>query len=98
MLDFNDITIDKIGRVMVAFADGCAPHSIEPDDATQATRRTTGVASNAVLANGLVQHGAIVRQQSGKGCSRSTTECCPAARTCLREGAHNHGHDQEGVG
>jgi hypothetical protein len=67
MLDFNDITVDKIGRVMVAFADGCVPHGIEPNDANSGDPTNNCVASNAVLANGLVQHGAIVRQQSGKG-------------------------------
>jgi hypothetical protein len=58
LLDFNGITIDRTGRVMVGFADGC----VGPDT-------TTGndcVENTAVSANKLVNHGAIVRQLSGK--------------------------------
>jgi hypothetical protein len=61
LLDFNDITTDKTGRVMVAFADGCVPASIDSSSGNNC------VASNAVAANALVQHGTIVRQESGKG-------------------------------
>jgi hypothetical protein len=66
LLDFNDITIDKTGRVMVAFADGCVPPSVEPNDAQTGKATNNCVASTAVAANGLVQHGTIVRQQTGK--------------------------------
>jgi hypothetical protein len=59
LLDFNDITVDKNGRVMVAFADGCVPASVD--------KSSNCVASALVNANGLVNHGAIVRQESGKG-------------------------------
>ncbi|MGZ6826175.1 MAG: sialidase family protein, partial [Mycobacteriales bacterium] len=59
LLDFNDITMTKQGRVMVGFADGC----VGPDIDT----KSNCVASKAVSANTLVSHGAIVRQLSGKG-------------------------------
>ncbi len=59
LLDFNGITIDRTGRVMVGFADGCVgPETAAGNDC---------VASTAVSANKLVDHGAIVRQQSGRG-------------------------------
>ena len=59
LLDFNDITVDKIGRVMVGYADGCVGPKIEP--------KSNCIASNLVSANGYDDHGAIVRQMSGKG-------------------------------
>jgi hypothetical protein len=61
LLDFNDITVDKTGRVMVAYADGCVPASIDSSNGNNCT------SSTLVAKNGLVQHGSIVRQQSGKG-------------------------------
>jgi hypothetical protein len=68
LLDFNDITVDKIGRVMVGFADGCVSHSLEPQPASSSNATTNDcVASTSVAKNGQVQHGAIIRQQSGKG-------------------------------
>jgi hypothetical protein len=75
LLDFNDITVDKFGRVMVGLADGCVPHWVEPEGSILANpadpfsdylpNHCTG--STLVKDNGLVQHGAIIRQQSGKG-------------------------------
>ena len=59
LLDFNDITIDKLGRVMVGFADGC----VDPD----ADHRSDCVRSAAVEDNGRAKHGAIIRQLTGKG-------------------------------
>jgi hypothetical protein len=54
LLDFNDITIDSIGRVMVGFADGCTTYS--------------GCAtSTAVADNKHEKQSAIIRQLSGKG-------------------------------
>jgi hypothetical protein len=55
LLDFNDITIDKAGRVMVAYADGCTDACVTADPATYdytATRPDLGV---------------IARQESGLG-------------------------------
>ncbi|MGB8649834.1 MAG: sialidase family protein, partial [Mycobacteriales bacterium] len=57
LLDFNAITIDRTGRVMVGFADGC----VGPD--TEAGNDC--VDSTSVKADKLVDHGAIVRQLSG---------------------------------
>jgi hypothetical protein len=58
LLDFDAVTIDKTGRVMVGFADGCVgPNTESGNDC---------VASTAVAANKLVNHGAIIRQISGK--------------------------------
>jgi len=58
LLDFDGITIDKTGRVMVGFADGCVGAAIDP--------ASSCIASTKVSANGLVNHGAIVRQLTGK--------------------------------
>jgi hypothetical protein len=56
LLDFNDITIDRMGRVMVGFADGCV---------------STCVTSTKVALNTLDDRGTIVRQTSGKGLFRA---------------------------
>lgn len=61
LLDFNDITVDKTGRVLVGFADGCVPEAIDATDGNNCAL------SRAVADNGLLDHGAIVRQMSGKG-------------------------------
>jgi hypothetical protein len=58
LLDFNAMTIDKTGRVMVGFADGCVGPELADGN--------NCVASDAVSANGLVSHGAIVRQLTGR--------------------------------
>lgn len=58
LLDFDGITIDKTGRVMVGFADGCVGPEIDAG--------SNCVASRKVSDNGLVDHGAIVRQLTGK--------------------------------
>ena len=78
LLDFNDITVTKQGRVMVAFADGCVPPSIDPIDSQTSKATNNCVASNKVSANGLVNHGAIVRQESGKGLFRRYDPAAPA--------------------
>ncbi|MDP9183590.1 MAG: glycoside hydrolase [Actinomycetota bacterium] len=58
LLDFNGLTIDKTGRILIGFADGCVGPTIDP--------KSDCVASTDVSANKLVNHGAIVRQLSGK--------------------------------
>lgn len=58
LLDFNGITITKTGAVMVGFADGCVSPAYDPN--------SNCVASQRVSDNGLVDHGAILRQLSGK--------------------------------
>jgi hypothetical protein len=48
LLDFNDITVDKQGRVLVAFADGCTnscvtdPRTLSTGDTGTVMRQTTG--------------------------------------------------------
>jgi hypothetical protein len=59
LLDFNDITIDKTGHVLVGFADGCVGPTVQAGNDC--------VASHDVSANKLVDHGAIIRQISGRG-------------------------------
>ncbi|MDX6224552.1 MAG: hypothetical protein QOE64_928, partial [Frankiales bacterium] len=54
LLDFNDITLDKIGRVMVGFADGCTSYA------------TPCSTSKDVGDNKFESHGAIIRQLTGK--------------------------------
>ena len=60
LLDFNGMTIDKTGRVMVGYADGCVPAAIDSTEGNDCT------STRAVSANGLVQHGTVLRQISGK--------------------------------
>src|SRR4029078_7664421 len=58
LLDFNAMTIDKTGRVMIGLSDGCVgPELAGGNDC---------VADRSVSANKLVNHGAIIRQLSGK--------------------------------
>jgi hypothetical protein len=73
LLDFNDITIDKTGHVLVGFADGCVGPATETGNDC--------IASRDVSANKLVQHGAIIRQVSGKGlfAAYDTTAVTPVA-------------------
>src|SRR3954449_1826233 len=59
LLDFNDITVTKQGKVLVAFADGCVGKSIDA--------KANCIASTAANANTLTQHGGVIRQVSGKG-------------------------------
>src|SRR3954453_845060 len=59
LLDFNDITTTKQGKVLVAFADGCVDKSLDA--------KANCIASTAASANTLTQHGGILRQVSGKG-------------------------------
>jgi hypothetical protein len=82
LLDFNGITIDKTGRVLVGFADGC----VGPETAA----KSDCVESRAVRANGLVNHGAIIRQMSGRtlfraydGKSLSVKQSGPGAKAVV---------------
>jgi hypothetical protein len=59
LLDFNAMTIDKTGRVMVGYADGCVPAEILGGG-------NDCVDTRSVKANGLANHGAILRQVSGR--------------------------------
>jgi hypothetical protein len=58
LLDFDGITMDRTGHVMVGFADGCVGPDIDP--------ASNCVASRKVSDNGLVDHGAIIRQVGGR--------------------------------
>ncbi|MGZ4455177.1 MAG: hypothetical protein ACXVWV_04295 [Nocardioides sp.] len=58
LLDFDAITIDRTGHVMVGLADGCVGPAISAG--------SNCIASDKVSDNGLVNHGAIVRQLSGR--------------------------------
>ncbi|MEO6204408.1 MAG: sialidase family protein, partial [Mycobacteriales bacterium] len=72
LLDFNGMTIDKTGRVMVGFADGCVGPATESGNDC--------VASTAVSANKLVNHGAIIRQLSGKTLFKAYDTVAPVAK------------------
>ncbi len=67
LLDFNDITLDKTGHVLIGYADGCVPASVEPKGDAKGAPANDCVASTAVSNNGLVNHGAILRQVAGRG-------------------------------
>jgi hypothetical protein len=56
LLDFNDITIDNEGRVMVAYADGCTGACVSADPATYDYKNKNRT-----------QLGIIARQESGLG-------------------------------
>jgi hypothetical protein len=52
LLDFNDITLDKQGRVVVAFADGCTGACVS--DATVLSRGATGTVMRQTTGRGLL--------------------------------------------
>jgi hypothetical protein len=74
LLDFNDITMTKQGRVMVGLADGCVNADTETGSSC--------VSSRLVSANKLVSHGAIVRQVAGRGLLKAY-DAAPTARVPL---------------
>lgn len=91
MLDFNDITIDKMGRVLVAYTDGCTTDSTYSCDKTKAINGTCTLpgqlrpyTSTSDCTYGRLS--AVVRQWCGKGLvaaydSVLTSKCTAAART-----------------
>ena len=81
LLDFNDITVDRTGRVMVGYADGCVPASIDATSAVDSAPENDCANSTRVDRNGLLDHGAIARQVGGKGlfAAFDTTAAAPGA-------------------
>jgi hypothetical protein len=59
LLDFNDITVTKHGRVLVAMADGCLGPKLDA--------KADCVDSRLVSKNTYAQHGAVIRQTAGRG-------------------------------
>jgi hypothetical protein len=57
LLDFNDITVDKFGRVLVGYADGCTGSCVT--DATQSASKGPASAQDALAT--------IARQAGGRG-------------------------------
>jgi hypothetical protein len=57
LLDFNDITVDKVGRVLVGYADGCTGTCV--NDATQNASTGPATAQDALAT--------IARQVGGRG-------------------------------
>jgi hypothetical protein len=71
LLDFNGMTIDKTGRVLVGFADGCVgPAVMAGSDC---------VASRDVADNRHTEQGAIIRQISGRTLFRAYDRALPSA-------------------
>jgi hypothetical protein len=60
LLDFNDLTVDKEGRVLAAFADGC----VTADCIRGVDRNNDGILANAD--NDLTDKATIIRQTGGK--------------------------------
>jgi hypothetical protein len=62
LFDFNDITIDRQGRVLAAFSDGClracVAHGLKPDEAYN---------DSAHASDYRAHHGTIARLESGRG-------------------------------
>ena len=59
LLDFNDITITKTGKILIAMADGCLGPALDA--------KADCINSTLVSKNTYTQHGAIIRQVSGRG-------------------------------
>jgi hypothetical protein len=59
LLDFNDITVTKTGRILIAMADGCLGPSLDA--------KADCIDSTLVSKNTYTQHGAVIRQTSGRG-------------------------------
>jgi hypothetical protein len=78
LLDFNDITTDKIGRVMVGFADGCTTYG-------------SCATSAAVSDNTHEKHAAIIRQMSGKGLFAANDGTLPDSGTAPSTGGSSGG-------
>jgi len=57
LLDFNDITVDKVGRVLVGYADGCTATCVS--DPTQNASAGPATAQDALAT--------IARQVGGRG-------------------------------
>jgi hypothetical protein len=93
LLDFNDITVDKQGRVMVGYADGCIKDTVTTGGLISQTTGTTQSvtvdcpASTDVSQNGLNQKQAILRQQSGKGLFAAYDGVLPGSRTVVKKPA-----------
>ncbi|HUR14320.1 MAG TPA: sialidase family protein [Mycobacteriales bacterium] len=70
LLDFNGMALDKSGRVLVGFADGCVgPNVVSGSDC---------VRNRDVGANKRTEQGAIIRQMSGKTLFRAYDKKAPA--------------------
>ncbi len=80
LLDFNDITIDKQGRVMVAFADGCINGATTLDSTVRSC-----VTNPAVNQNGYTAKEGILRQQSGKGLFAAYDGVLPGSKTPVKQ-------------
>jgi hypothetical protein len=88
MLDFNDITIDKQGRVLVAYTDGCTTDAVYSCDKTKTVNGTCTLPSQIreyVSRSDctFAKLSAVVRQWCGKGLlaayDAQLTAACPRA-------------------
>jgi hypothetical protein len=64
LLDFNDITVDRVGRVFTAFTDGCIT-------AACIAKGNNPAASHTKADNDQTAKAAIIRQSTGKGLFKS---------------------------
>jgi len=64
LLDFNDITVDRVGRVFTAFTDGCIT-------AACIAKGNNPAASHTKADNDQAAKAAIIRQSTGKGLFKS---------------------------
>jgi hypothetical protein len=64
LLDFNDITVDKVGRVFAAYTDGCI-------SAACIAKGNNATASHTRLDNDQGTKATIIRQSTGKGLFKS---------------------------
>jgi hypothetical protein len=89
LLDFNDIGIDKQGRVLVAYTDGCANFDFTYQSLTGAVHGPSQCDSNpnAYADTDKANFDALVRQTCGEGLFKASdpgfTQGCPAPRVVL---------------
>jgi hypothetical protein len=88
LLDFNDITIDKYGRIEVAFTDGCQPDLGPPKNHGTCLKDATRLSG----LNPEIEGPAVARQSCGRGLyAKFDGVMKPCARRRPRKPRH-HGH------
>lgn len=89
LLDFNDASVDKQGRVLVAYTDGCANFDFSYQSLTGAVHGPSQCDGdpNAYASTDKANFDALVRQTCGEGLFKAYdpgfTQGCPAPRVVL---------------
>jgi hypothetical protein len=92
LLDFNDITIDGEGRILVAYTDGCQPDLGPPKNHGTCLADATRLSG----LNPEIEGPAVARQSCGRGLYAKfdglMKPCARAARRHRQRRAHHHHH------